>query len=116
RLGQLLERLRQLLPHLPERLRRPDPRDDVLALGVGGKLAGEAGFTGRRVAWEGDARARAPALVAEDHLDHVDGRAEVVRDVMGSAVDLCARVVPGVEDRADCPRKLLAGVLRERAE
>ena len=39
------------------------------------------------------------AHVAEDHLDDVHGRAEVVGDVGGAPVDLRARRVPGLEDR-----------------
>ena len=41
------------------------------------------------------------ALVAEHHLDDVDGGAEVVRDVVGAAVDPRARRLPRVEHRPD---------------
>jgi len=55
------------------------------------------------------------ALVPEDHLDHVDGGADVVGNLVGAPVDLRPRRVPGVEDRTDGALELGAGVLRERA-
>ena len=61
-----------------------------------------------------DSGARLLALVAEDHLDDVDGRAEVVGDVVRAPVDLRPRVLPRVEDRSHGPRQLVPGVLRER--
>ncbi len=42
RLQQLVERLRERRAHSLDRLRRPDPGDDVLALGVGEELAVQA--------------------------------------------------------------------------
>ena len=115
RVDQLLERVGKRLLHLRERLRRADAGDDVLALRIGEELAVEPGLAGRRVAREGDARARALALVPEDHLDDVDRGAEVVGDVVGPAVDLGARVVPRLEDGAHGARELVPRVLRERA-
>ena len=75
----------------------------------------DARLARRRVARERDARRRAVALVAEDHLDDVDRRAEIVGDVVRAPVDLRARRVPRVEDRLDRAAELLARVLRERA-
>src|SRR6266550_4689238 len=88
RLEQLLERLRELFLHLLERLRRPDPGDDVLPLRIREELAVETRFAGGRVAREGNTGAGPAALVAEDHLNDVHGRAEVVRDAMCTPVDL----------------------------
>src|SRR6266516_2076842 len=95
-------------------MRRPDPGDDVLALRVREELAVGARLAGGWIAGERDAGTRPVAVVAEDHLDDVDGGAEIVRDAMRAAVDLSARVVPGVEDSAHRTAELLAGVLRER--
>ena len=89
------------------------PGDDVLALRVAEVLAEEPRLARRRVAAEADARRRALAHVPEHHLDDVDRRPDVVRDPVRAPVDLRARRVPGVEDRADCARQLLARVLRE---
>ncbi len=114
RLDQLVEGAGQLLLHRRHRLGRPDPGDDVLPLGVGEELAVEAGFAGRGVARERHARPRLAALVAEDHLDDVDGGAEVVRDVVVAAVRLCSGGVPRFEDGPDRATELFLGVLRER--
>ena len=112
---QLRVRLRQQLAHALDRLGRADPGDDVLALGVLEELAVEPALAGGRVAREADARPGAVAPVAEDHLDDVDGGAEVVRDLVGAPVDLRAGRVPGVEDGAHRLLELGARVLRERA-
>ena len=111
---QLRVRLRQQLVHALDRLGRADARDDVLALRVLQELAVEPALAGRRVTREADARPGAVALVAEDHLDDVDGGAEVVRDLVRAPVDLRAGRVPGVEDGAHRLLELGACVLRER--
>ena len=112
-LDELGEGVRQPALHGRERLGRADAGDDVLTLRVGQKLAEEAGLAGRRVAREGDPGAGLLALVAEDHLDDVDGGAEVVRNVVVAAVSLGARRVPRVEDGTDGAAELLLRVLRE---
>ena len=89
------------------------PDDDVLALRVDEVLAVEDVLAGRRVAREADAGAGALALVAEDHLDDVDGGADVVRDLVGAPVDLGPRRVPGVEHGPVGAAQLLARILRE---
>ena len=91
------------------------PGDDVLALGVLEELAVEPALARRGVAREADAGPGRVALVAEDHLDDVHGRAEVVRDLVRPPVDLRARRVPRVEDGADGPLELRVRVLREVA-
>src|SRR5204863_24941 len=107
RLEQLIVRLREPLPHLLDRLRRPDAGDDVLSLGVHQVLAVDALLAGRGVAREADPRGGAVALVPEDHLHDVDGGAEVVRDPVRAPVDLRARVAPRFEDRDDrAPKRL----------
>ena len=114
RLQQLRVRGGQPLLHRDQRLGRPDAGNDVLALRVDEELAERRRLAGRRVARERDAGAGALALVAEDHLHDVHGRAEVVRDVVRAAVDLRARRLPRVEDGDDGADQLLVRVLRER--
>ena len=72
-------------------------------------------LAGGRVTRERHAGARFGSFVPEHHLHDVDRRAEVVRNVIGAAIDLCARRVPGVEDGPDRSSQLLARVLREPA-
>ena len=112
---ELLVRLGQELTHPLDRLGRPDPGDDVLALRVLEELAVEPALAGRGVAREADARPGGVALVPEDHLDDVDGGADVVRDLVGAPVDLCARRVPRIEDGADCALELSSCILGEGA-
>src|SRR5207248_8987560 len=114
RLDELLEGARKLVAHACKRLRGADPGHDVLALRVREELAVEALLAGRGITREADPGARGPALVAEDHLDDVDRRADVVGNLVGAPVDLGARRVPRVEDRANGAAELLARVLRER--
>ena len=70
------------------------PGDDVLALRVDEKLAEGAWLSRGRVAREGDARRGALALVPEHHLDDVDRRPQIVRDVVRAPVHLRARRLP----------------------
>ena len=112
-LDEVVVRLRQALVHPVDRLRRADARDDVLSLRVDEELAVQAPLAGRRVAGEADARAGGVALVAEHHLHDVDGRTEVVGDLVRAAVDLRARRLPGVEHGSRRALELLARVLRE---
>ena len=116
--------LGQFLGELGQRPGRADAGNDVLALRVEQEIAAGLGRSGELVAGERDARRRAGAEVAEDHLLDVDGRAPVVRDVVDAAVGDRALAQPGVEHRADgeahCSRilgKRLAGMdLVERVE
>ena len=112
-LDELLEGVRHPLAHLLDRLRRPDARDDVLALGVREELAEEPLLSRRRIAREADSRAGALAAVPEDHLHDVDRGPEVVRDLVRPPIDARARRVPGVEHCAVRAPELLARVLRE---
>ena len=106
---------RHRLPHRLDRLGRADARDDVLALGVDEELAVELLLAGRGVAGERDAGAGALALVPEDHLNDVDGGADLVGDVVRAPVDLRARRLPRVEDGTHGPHQLRRRLLRERA-
>ncbi len=110
---ELLEGLRKALAHGCDRLRRADAGDDVLPLRVDEELAPEPGLARGRVAREGNPGTGVVSLVAEDHLDDVHRRAEVVGDAVRAAVDLSARRVPRVEDRPDGALELVAGVLRK---
>ncbi len=114
RLDKLLEHLGHEPRHPLDRLRRSDPRDDVLALRVLQELAVQPALARRRVAREADTSARALAAVPEHHLHDVDRGPEIVRDLVRLPVDLRARRVPGVEDRAVRALQLRRGVLRER--
>ena len=105
---------REEVAHLVERSGMPDARDDVLPLSVDEELAADAALAGRGVAAEADARRAVVALVPEHHLHHVDGGAEVVRDLVGLPVHARTRRVPGVEDRAHRAQQLLVRVERER--
>ena len=95
--------------------RGPDAGDDVLALGVGQVLAEEHLLAGVRVAGERDARAGVVAHVAEDHRHDVDGRAEVVGDLLVVAVVDRALAEPAREDGLDREVELLVRVAREVA-
>ncbi len=113
-LEQLRVRVGQLVGQLVQRARRAHAGDDVLALRVEQEVAARLGRAGELVAREGDARRRAGAAVAEDHLLDVDRRAPVVGDVVDAAVGDGAVAEPGVEDGADRQSQLLLRVLRER--
>ena len=94
--------------------RRANAGDDVFALGVGQELAVDLFGAGRRVAREGDAGARIVAHVAEDHRHHVDGRAQIVRDLELIAVVDRALAHPRAEHGFDGQLELLLDVGRER--
>ncbi len=80
--------------------RRPDAGHDVLALGVDEVLAEEDALARVRVAGEGDAGAGIVAHVAEDHRHDVDGRAQVVGDLLVLAVVAGALAEPGLAKTA----------------
>ena len=90
-----------------------DPGHHVLALGVLQVVPVDALRPGRRIAGEAHAGTRVRAGVAEDHRDHVDRRAQVVRDALLAPVEHRPIGVPRREDRMDRLAKLLARVLRE---
>ena len=106
--------LRHRLPHVVQVVRVAHARHDVLALCVRQEVPRRRGLARDLVAREGDARARAVALVAEHHLLHVHRRAPVVRDVVDAAVLDRALPGPGVEHGRDRLAQLLLRVLRER--
>ena len=81
---------------------RVDQEVPVGALGPGGGVAGEA-----------DTGARVVVTIAEDHGLHVDGGAEVVRDVLALPVGDGARPVPAAEHGLDGAAQLLLGPLGE---
>jgi hypothetical protein len=113
RLPELGVGLREPLLHPRERLGRPDPGHDVLALRVDEKLAPDPRLAGGRIAGEADAGPRVVAFVPEHHLNDVHGCPEVLGNPVGAAVDLGARRLPGVEDGPDGAVELLLRVLRE---
>ena len=113
RLGELVEGRGETLLHPGDRLRCADPGHDVLTLRVDEELAPHARLPGRRVTREADAGAGIVALVPEDHLDDVHGRAEVVRDLVRAPVDLGPGRLPRVEDGADRALELVTRVLGE---
>ena len=113
-LAKLLVGLRQHLLELLDLLRRAHAGDDVLALRVDQELAVELFRAGRRAAREADAGRRAIAGVAEHHLLHVDGGADVIGDVVDAAILLRARVLPRAEHRVARALELLDRILRKR--
>ena len=98
---QLRVDLRVAPVQLREVHRAADTADDVLTLGIRQVVAEGADLAGHRVAREADTAAGALATVAEDHLDDVDSRPEVVGDALMGPVEAGALAVPGAEDRAD---------------
>ena len=113
-LAKLLVGLGQHFFELADRLRRANARDDVFALRVDQELAVELFRAGCRASRKADARRRAIAGVAEHHLLHVDGRADVVGNVVDAAVFLRARVLPRAEHRVARALELLDRILRKR--
>src|SRR5260221_8790698 len=65
---------------------RADTRNDIFALRVDQIIAVENLFAGTGVASEADARAGGVSGVAEDHLHHIDGRAEQSRYFLHAAI------------------------------
>ena len=106
RVDELVVGLGQHLTHLRERPRGADASHHVLALGVDEELAVEFLGARRRVAGEAHAGGGVVTAVAEDHLHDVDGGAEVGGNVVGAAVNLGARILPGTEHRVHGPVKL----------
>ena len=103
----------QPLLELGDVSRRPHAGHDVLSLCVGQEVAARVRSAGDLVAREGDARPRRLALVPEDHLLHVDGRAPLVRDALDAAVLDRPLAHPRVEYGTDRLDQLLARVGRE---
>ncbi|MPM36798.1 hypothetical protein SDC9_83400 [bioreactor metagenome] len=112
---ELVVGLREDLLHLGQRPGRTDARDDVLALRVGEELPVELLRAGGGVAGEAHPGGGGLAHVAEHHLHHVDGGAELGGDVVGAPVDLGTRVVPGPEDGVHGAAQLLHRVGRPGA-
>ena len=101
--------------HLADLRRGPDAGHDVLALGVGQVLAEQDLLAGVRVAGERDAGAGVVAHVAEDHRHDVDGRAQVVGDLLVVAIVHRALAEPAREDGLDGEVELVVRVARELA-
>ena len=87
-----------LVLHVSQLLGLADAGDHILALGVGQVVTEDLLVAGGRVARESDAGAGVVAHVAEDHQLHVDGGAQIVGDVVMTAVGDGARVAPAAED------------------
>ena len=91
----------------------PRARDDILTLRIGEPLAVETLLTAARIAREGHARRAVVAAVAEHHRLDVDGRAEIVRNLVHPAIRHRARVLPALEDGFDRAPELRLRILRE---
>ncbi len=115
-LQQLGVRLGHPVRELAQVARGAHAGDDVLALGVREEVAARLRAAVDLVAAERHARPAGLALVAVDHLLHVDGGAPVVGDAVLAAVLDGARAHPRVEDGAHRAVELLARVLREVVE
>ena len=105
-LGHLVGQVRDLR-------RGADARHDVLALRVDQVLAEEHLLTGVRVAGEGDPGAGVVAHVAEHHGHDVDGRAQVVGDLLVLAVVVGPLAEPAREDGLDGQVELRVRIGRE---
>jgi hypothetical protein len=79
----------------------PDAGHDVLALGVLQVVTVDALGACARVPGERHPGARVHAQVAEDHRDHVHGRARIRGDALLAPVEDGAVGVPGAEHRVD---------------
>ena len=112
-LDQLGMDRRHHIGELGQLLRVAHAGDDVLALGVDQEVARGLGRARDLIAAEGDAGPGGVALVAVDHLLHVDGGAPVVGDVVDAPVGDRAVAAPGVEHGEDRLAQLLDGLLRE---
>ena len=112
-LEQLGVDLGELLLQLRDGLGVADAGHHVLALRVDQEVAVGALGAGGGVAGEADAGARVVVAVAEDHGLHVDGGAEVVRDVLALAVRDGAGPVPAAEHGLDGAAQLLGRLLGE---
>ena len=100
----------ELLGHLGDGHGGTHAGHHVFALGVGEELAHQLLFAGGGVAGEGDAGAAIVAHVAEGHHLHVDGGAPAVRDVVVTAIDVGAGIIPGTEHGLNGAHELLLGV------
>ena len=94
---------------------RANTRHHVFALRIDQEIAVENLLAGGRVAREADSRSGVFAGVAENHLHHVDGRAQQPRNLLHAAVGDGLFRHPGTEHRADRSPQLLFGILREIA-
>ena len=94
--------------------RRADTSNDIFALGIEQVFTVELLLACARVAGEGDAGAAVVAHVAEDHALHVDGGAEIVRDLVEVAVVDGALVIPRGENSLNGFFQLLVDVGGER--
>ena len=101
------------LSQMIDGLRGADTRDHVFALRVHQIFAVDMVFARGGVTGKGNARARGLAHIAEDHGLNVDRRAPAAGDVVFSAVDDGALVVPAAEDRLDRLDELHLGILGE---
>ena len=113
RLADLLELLEALghdLGHLGDGHRGAHTGDDVLALGIHQELAHELLLARGGIAREGDARARLLVEIAECHHLHIDRGAPAVGNVVVTAVDVGARIIPAAEDGLNRLHELLLGI------
>ena len=112
-LGELRIGLGEFLGHLGNGHGGTDTGHHVLALGVGQEFAHQVLFASGGVAGKGDAGAGIVVQVAEHHGHDVDGSAPGIGDVVVTAVDVGAGVIPGTEHGADSLVQLGLGVAGE---
>ena len=102
-LGQLIGHLRHPIAQLGEIAWRAHPRDHVLALRVGQKVARRRRRAGHLVAAERHARTRRLALVAVHHLLHVDRGTPIIGQPVDPPVLDGALAHPRIEHRLGSP-------------
>ena len=119
-LFELAANLQKLVIYLRHRLverldwpRRPNPRDDVLALRVHEVFAVKGILAGGRISSEGDAGSGVLAHIPKDHGLNVDRRSQKALYVVELAIFDGSLVVPASDDGIDCASELVDRPNRE---
>ena len=107
---ELFKSFGELFRHLADGHRSTNTGNDVLALSIGKELAHKVLFAGGRVAGKGNTGAAIVAHVAEYHYLHVNSGAPRIWNIVVTAVNVRAGVVPAAENGFDSADKLLFGV------
>ena len=110
---ELCVNFRHLLRHFVEVHRGADARDDVFALCVYKEVTVEGLFARAGVAREAYARSGVVAGIAEDHLHHVDGRAEQAGDFLHAAIGNRLLCHPGAEHGSNGSPELVQRIIRK---
>ena len=110
---KLLEGLRELLLHLLDVHRGADTGHDILSLCIGQEFTEKSLLPGRRISGKGHAGAAVISHISKGHGLHIDRRPPGIGDIVVTAVDIGAGIIPGAEDRLDRAVELSLGIIRE---